>query len=986
MNENNIDNINCTNDMDAIDDIINYKTNNIMENLHLMFKSIGIFDDLNIYVDNLTSINYVFNNQINSIKLYCIKKFSIDKSNSNLLTLKKSTSLKTNICDFSLNSKPEPKLESKLEPEPKLEEELKLFELELDIEQEIESDYESEISHTINTINFLYIQNKIKQLGINNANCKIKFISSVSNNIPLDNDNLKNKKYRQWDKLKFRYDHDDLINPIIVEMYFFNTNIFDNPNDDFTNLICEDFFYTLENKTISSLYYCVEDKKFYSIKANEEIKNIDCVRKIIADEDFNVQMIISNLEVFFDVFSYYLITRNEIFKSIIILFIEEYQKNKILKKKIKSVFNWKKEEYIENLYKLVNVVKKYSLEQICLNIIKELPIINKLLFGLSHELDFYGLDIYTTFDTYIIIVLFVKNKIFSRYDYLEYVKKASSNIDGFDFVFDNKLDIVKKFKSNPFVIPDISVQIKYPYYYKINQLCEILYVLLYCGVELSSNTESLKLSFVFKKFYYLNYVDFKFIIGIHNDILLSMKNKNDLVEQLIIRDDNYFWTMYDNHFALIDLENTFLSELTEINKKFACSVDIINIYDYQNSMYLLIELIYLNKLNLDDKKFLKLNADEYLQSIIANIRSNKLLNNDNFDNDMNDSEDDYINSTDDIMKKYIYKYTNSNDTDYSNSFRDLDKISGSDMKNYLDKFMKIFMSGELSDDIESNNIDNIDNIDDVDNVDEDENFEDTNDILMSMNILDNGENGMDDENIEDYFINSNNKSSKSKKNKKSKRNSNNIFLKITDNVDDLIHKMFDNEISDTSDTYQSNLFTNDVKFLKYQKYKNKYVKLKNIYQIIQTEYFDINIFITGIKSNIPVNKIFDTILDFYGFGELQNDNEPNEIIDLNKMNKPNDIIDLNNFGLDKNIDYIAISKDIIDLNNIIPVPDNLNQNEIFREYSHNVNTNVNEVIDEILNTIDYDSNTTNYNEIKLACEQIIEELIVKIEQTSQITL
>ena len=973
MNENNINDINCLN---GIDTIIDYKTyHNIMENLHEMFKSIGIFNDLNIYVDNLTSINYVFNNSIKSIKLYCINKLSINKSHINLSTLTESTSLETNLSDFVLNYNPEPV------PKSKLEEELELFELELELDSE--QYFEPEIIQIIKPINFLYIQNKVKQLGTNNANYKIKFISRVSNNIPIDKNNFKNKKYRQLDMIKFMYEQHDLINPIIIEMYFFNANIFDNPDDNFTNLICDDFFYTLVDNTISSLYYCVEDKKFYSIKTNEEIKNIDCVGKIITNEDFNLKMLISNPEVFFEIFSYYLITRNEIFKSIIKLFIEEYQKNKIVKKKIKYVFNWKKKEYIDNLYKLVNIIKKYSLEIICLNIIKELPVINKLLFGLSSELDYYGLNIYDTFDTYIITSLFVKNKIFSRSDYLEYVKKTSSETDGFDFVFDNKLEIVKKFKLNPFVISDISVQTKYPHYYKINQLCEILYVLLYCGDELTSNIESLKLSYIFKKFYYLNHGDLKYIIGIYNNILLSLKNKNknDCVEQLNIRDDNYFWTMCDNYLTLIDLENTFFGELTEINKKFACSIDIIDIYDYQNSMYLLIELIYLNKLNLDDKKFLKLNADEYLQSVIANIRSNKLLNNNNnSDNDVYDSDDDTIDSTNDIMKKYICKYTNSdytnsNDTNCSNSFRDLDEMTDTDMKNYLDKFMKIFMSSELSDDIESNDIESNDiesiDINDNDNDNIVDVVDNVDDILMSMNILDNGENIEDDENIEDYFINSNYKSSKSKKTKKTKKtnlNSNNIFFKITDNIDDLIHKMneivVDEKISDTSDTsdildtYQSNLFTNDVKFLKYQKYKNKYIRFKNIYQIIKTEYFDINIFISGIKSNIPVNKILDIIFDFYGFSELEDDN---------KINEPNKIIDLN----------------IIGLNNIISIADNFNQNEI-----HNINTDVNEVIDEISNTVDYDGtnnnyNTTNYEEIKLACEQIIEELITKIEQSTQ---
>jgi len=892
--------------------------NRIMENLREIFKSAELFNDLKIYADNLTSINYIFNNSIESIKFYCINKLNIHNQSLQLnnfnSNLSKTNTFETNITELNtIENKQEQKIENSME-------------------SVIETKSKTTNEFKYIPINFLPIQMRLKQINLSDKDYKIKFISRVSNNTSIDNLDFKSKRYRQYDNIKFEYIHKDLIKPLIIQMYFFNTNIFNDEDNNFLNLICIDFFYYIIDKTINSLYYCIEDKIFYSIKTDGEIKNINGKNEIredeiIQDDCFNLQMLSSSPELFFDIFSYYLMTKNNKLKSLIVSFIKEFQQNKTLKKKIKLEFNWGKDEYVENLYKLVNFIKKYSLEQICLNTIKELPTINKLLFGLSSELDFYGVDLYNTFDTYIILTLFVKKKIFSHTEYIKYIKNSCCESIEFNFIFDDKIGIIKQFKSNPFVISDTLIQNKYPYYYKINILCEILYILLYCKKQ-TTNIESLKLAFIFKKFNYLGKENFKFIFDLFNEILSTIKietNNDILICKLSIYDDNYFWIMLENYINLIKLETKLLEKLTEINKNFVCSIDTINIYDYQNSMYLLIELIYLNKLNLNDMGFLELSVDEYLLSVLANIRSNKLLDN-NYDSD---NEDDLDNENN-IIEKYISKYISSDD---SNNLNNNSKL---DMKNYFDKFIGVFMNNDLT-----NNLENFDN-NDFDNYllnDDKETEAETENENENEN-----ENNETNENIEEYFINT--KSSNSP-------NSNNIFLKITDSVDDLINKMnrmFDDKLSDTSDNsdnfdnsnnsqYNQFVFSNDKKFLKYQKYKNKYIKLKCIHQIIQMEYFDINIFIDKIKLNIPINEILDDILNFYKFGELNNDVKDNNI-------KDNDIKDNN----------------MIDLNNI---------------FLDNSQKTTKELINDTLNTIDYE-------EIKYISSQIINELIIKIEQTSQI--
>jgi hypothetical protein len=52
-------------------------------------------------------------------------------------------------------------------------------------------------------------------------------------------------------------------------------------------------------------------------------------------------------------------------------------------------------------------------------------------------------------------------------------------------------------------------------------------------------------------------------------------------------------------------------------------LDNIDVDDFQDSFGLMYELVYLNKLNLEDLDFLNLVLEEYFQSILANIRASK---------------------------------------------------------------------------------------------------------------------------------------------------------------------------------------------------------------------------------------------------------------------------------------------------------------------------------------------------------------------------
>jgi hypothetical protein len=70
----NIDDINIINqnqDMTNQDNINNEKVNMIINIIYDFFNNYNGLK-LKLYLDNITSINYIFNNKINKINLYCI--------------------------------------------------------------------------------------------------------------------------------------------------------------------------------------------------------------------------------------------------------------------------------------------------------------------------------------------------------------------------------------------------------------------------------------------------------------------------------------------------------------------------------------------------------------------------------------------------------------------------------------------------------------------------------------------------------------------------------------------------------------------------------------------------------------------------------------------------------------------------------------------------------------------------------------------------
>ena len=875
----------------------------LLDILNELFISNELFNEFTIYLDNLSTINYIFNNNTNKIIFFCI-------------------------------------------------------------------------NHNDSIKNFLYTLNKLKQSINDKLINELQFISMVSNHNVYSQSNTNVNSYRQHDNMKFMCKHIESSKLILVELYFMNHESFFN-EFLFNNLIEFGFFHNLKMLLIESTYYCMNDKLFYSIskggvknKINDiiEIINVDIPNipnksivndnmnelKLIDDIDehisvnIDVELLTDNPYIFFDIFIHYLMTRNHKLKLNLEHIFNLYSNDKNVKKKIKRTFNFDSSNYTEKIYILINLIKNFLLDEIFLNIVKEFPIINKMLFGLSEELFFFQIDIYESFENYVITILFNKYDFFKKKVYLNYINKncylCEENKFGFDYGFDNKLELLRNIKNNIYAFNSRNISLKYHHFYKINSLCEILYVLLYATKKLNSNIEVLKLVYIFKKYYYMELNDINYIFNIYNKIIKNI----GLDESYFICEDNYFYDLYRNKSLLIKLESILLINLTEINKSFVTSTDVINIYDIQDSIYIVWELLYLNKLDFNDEISLKNNLDDYLNSVLANVRSYKLLKVCNifYDNQCDEDDSNYSYS---INKKFVknedenYEDENYDNHDNYEKYEDEDENykkyeDEDDEDDEDDNIFGIFFKKSLKNTNNYMNLNNIYENDEDDEISKYENDdEDDKDVDEKDNHIDEHDNNnhkilKDNNEIQDVNnFNDNNTCS----------NSNEIFHKFTNSIDNIICKINDllkDEMSETSDddddvsidlnnlhkygelndmdsdndNFTNNFINTHKNELKYHKYKNKYMKLKKIYQIVQNEYFDINMFINQFNMGLSSSEIFNSILSFYEINQNNLDSEIN--FDIEKQDNNQEIMNNSHLNDEKKINLIVVEvvEDILD--------------------------------------------------------------------------
>ena len=778
-----------------------------------------------LYLDNITSINYIFNNKINKINLYCILE------NTNL------------------------------------------------------SNVISKIKNIFSYYNEIQDKNKFR--------LKLIISNNYPNIDPIQNDknikisDIKNNPNRNLDQINILYSSDN-INNFPINIYFFNDELFYKHNGfkiiNPTYLIIDNSEINDENNynyNLSDLYYQVNTNLIFFINKQTNImENINSINKFNLPNqiekflNFNTSIFYIEPLVFLEIISYYLLTKLNFYKELIVEFIKIYSVNKSLKKKIKLNFNMDDQEYLTRIFILFNLINENSLDKIFLEFDIEFPIIKKILFGIDN-INTYLIPINNISD-FMKLVFINKYKIVNKHflnysskffvkdcqvkedikdnqdkidnlDNIDKSKVKSNNIIGnnFDIILnDNKLNIYKKFRKNKLFFMNVLGVNNNIFTYRIKIFCKIISILFYADKELIANIESLKFAYIYKNFYHLEKNDFDEIFILYNSIIKYIGLTN------FISNDNYFYKMLSSK-ELIKYEIEQMNNLHIIRKKYELEEDCIDINDYQDSISLVYDLLYLTNTELSDYDFLKLTFNEYFESSLANIRSNKLLQN-HFNN---------LESNSEFHCYFDSDFDSDSDSD-SNFYQELNLFAGT-KKKYKIK------NGKLKNKL--NKVDESDNFDDDNDVDLNFSFSNLIDNYIydtNNNYNDNylNDNYFHEETLDEYLIS----------NEKYFENNQDDIIDlnkiISSNPIDEINKIMENynsNIKSDDENYDSSIinfndFTNinnSIKLLKYQRYKDEYIKLKEIYEIISNDYFDINI----CDNNYITEDSVEKIIDYYKF-------------------------------------------------------------------------------------------------------------------------
>lgn len=792
--------------------------------------------------------------------------------------------------------------------------------------------------------NFLDTIKIVKQIkSYNNLlddNTEFKISTSVINYYNDSSDNNGYNKYRnKIDNLEMYYvvnSQDIGIQKHFgITFYFFNKIDFYNSNE-FTNI-----------EKSNKIHLNVEDNKntlndIYWVISKEELIIVDDkstnIFKIL--HKTNLEEYISNLfqyeltnlflnpNIFIEVIYLYLVTKIEKFYNLIISFIDIYSNDKSLKKKIKKLIDFTDYNYLNFLLSFFDAISQNNLFNKFMKLVDEYPLINKILYNCD-IVKTYGIRIDSA-ETLIKLLFIDKYNIINK-NYENYVseniffKKDDLNIsDNFNF-FEDKFELYKKMKKyclkkkiNIFTTNNIDLQ-------DISIFCEILSILFYCEKNQLSNIVSLKLSYIFNKFNYIGYEKLEKIINIFNQITSDLNIEN------IIKPDDFIFEMFKNKNNLINSVNLISLNIPEVKLQYTNDTDNINIYDFQDSFCLVYELIYFTKPNLNDFDVLKNIFDDYMESVLAGIRANKLIKS-NYDTD---------NYFDSFNNLFVYDDKNYSFNDINYEKKKKYSISNKKNKEDLDfyKLDKCTSVKEIEDELQ-NMLDNYSSNFNVkrkynQSYSFDEYLADTESQEKLEEYLINPEDLIDHEYLMDHE--SFNELTNEKFLFDTINNINDICkLSEYDNSDNInIDINLDYDLIENSETIcdlnENNFIDNSIKSLKYEKYKDEYQKLKNIDKIVSNNYFDITIF------DKSLDKEFIKLVE--NFYIIHSDIEPiieesiieESIIDepiIDKVNKINEIINLSDIHdytknmLDEIVEKVIIKLTLYDI--IDKIEKNLN--------------------------------------------------------------
>ena len=115
------------------------------------------------------------------------------------------------------------------------------------------------------------------------------------------------------------------------------------------------------------------------------------------------------------------------------------------------------------------------------------------------------------------------------------------------------------------------------------------------------------------------------------DFVKKVEDSLEINNSLLLSLNDYFYKIIDNYKYFARIESSLEEKIESIKKSFESSQDILNITDYQNTIWITYGLIYLRQIDLielenkENYEFVKLIFEECVESVVAEIRSFKLL-------------------------------------------------------------------------------------------------------------------------------------------------------------------------------------------------------------------------------------------------------------------------------------------------------------------------------------------------------------------------
>ncbi len=447
---------------------------------------------------------------------------------------------------------------------------------------------------------------------------------------------------------------------------------------------------------LNNVYWDLNSKKFIILKNNcYNPIDIDYIEYLNLISEEMISYILDDFIKLIQIVKLNFKYKLNIFDNIINIYIQKLENDKKFKKLVKSDYS-----NSNNIFeKILKIIWKINLDS---NIFKWIEFINTNTFvnKLINDIETfntYGVQI-DNFEKYIIILVINKSKIFNN-SYIKYadtyiskqlnpskinskskslIKNSSYGnlltdfassmlnplenfVNQFDILFMDKLEDYRKIKNiNISSKIDKYCVIKSSNIIFIKAAIHIIYVLSHTDNSKNYNIEYLKLGYIFKRYHYLNFSMITEIFDIFEVIFKYLGFE-------LYMDLEYYFSMYKNQ-ILKNFESVKSLEIPNIKRNYENNSDSIDIIEFQDTFGLFYEFIIKN--SIDTSNYTIDDFDKIFESELENIRSNKLMETNNYNFVYQDEDDVDVEVEDKENNLNNPNIIFDNSSDFSNFFSD----------------------------------------------------------------------------------------------------------------------------------------------------------------------------------------------------------------------------------------------------------------------------------------------------------------------------